>query len=678
MREGGPVGRRSHRDASKPTRATGAIRTSLVLVVVALSILALASVATPIAAHAYLSESDPANAEQVDELPDAVTLSFSGDGVQVADVTVTDPDGEVISGDAAVDPDDARVVSVPLEDADDVEGMYAVDWEVLADDGHTTSGSFFFSVGDEPLDRDAVLESYEDDEGPDEELSMLAVGSKGLVLVALVGLVGGPITAAVAVYPVVRRLDSPARPTRVVDRRLTRVLAGASVLLFASALGLGLARAASIGPLSIETLGLFLETPLGRTWLVQLAAAIALCGVLAAAVLGALSRRTWLAATAFGATVVAVTVGWTSHSATAVDRLQGGAVDVAHVGGAGLWVGGLVVLALVAVPALRATDREERTAAAAATVRRYSLLALSGVTLAGATGFVLAAWHVPSASALADTLYGRSLSAKTLLVLLALGLGGLTRFVLLRRLESPTGSIVTFARTVRLEVVVLVVVLLLSGLLTSAPTAAVVGGDDGPSTAAIEREGDDVAVTLLAIPAEVRSTAEGDDRFLLQAEEPIVFEVAFSNDPGGSDAVEATAVRDGDLLDSDRTVRVLADAVNGDATIEFELEETDDGTYATVQSLPDDGPWALRVTASPDGQFVSEWFDATVVPSGDYDHGDHAVEDVDHHDDHDHDDHQVGATDSPFVIGLQFGAIAVAVVGSVAVVLEAFRFGRRG
>ncbi|WP_306052676.1 copper resistance CopC/CopD family protein [Natronococcus wangiae] len=656
------------------------------LAVLAVALLVLASVATPVAAHAYLSDSDPANGEQLESLPDEITLQFSGDGVQVADVAVIGPDGEDVSGDAGVDPDDSQTVRAPLEE-DAGDGMYTVEWEILADDGHTVTGSFFFSVGDEPLDRDAVLEAYEDDESADESVSPIETASKGLLLIALVGLVGVPATAAIAVYPVVDRFGSSGR---TVDRRLAQLLAGFGALLFAAALALGLARAASLGPLSAGTVAEFVGTPLGRAWLVQLGLAALLAVVLAGAAFGRLGRRVWLGAALVGALCVGATVSWTSHSATAIDRLQGTAIDFAHVAGAGLWIGGLVVLSLAVPPLLRDSAPDDRAAIAAGTIRRYSLLALAGVTLAGASGLVLAAWHVPGLEALGSTLYGVALSTKTLLVLLALGLGGFTRVALLRHLESPaesgprgllgrllggraesdvredggraTGSIAAFVRAVRFEVGVLVLVLLLSGLLTSVPTAAVVGGDDGPEIATIEREGD-VDVELTAVPASVDDGGDGtgdggDDRLVLQEGEPVVLEVAFSD---GSD----------EPLESDRTVRLLANSDAGE-TFEVDLEETEDGTYATVRTLPADGDWELRVTGEPDGEFVSEWFDAHVAS----DDSGHDRGDGDHeHGEHDGDDREAGANaDSPFATVLRLGSVVVAVIGSVAVALEAVRF----
>jgi copper transport protein len=655
--------------------------------------LAVGLVATPVAAHAYLSETDPANGEQVDEVPDEVTHYFSGDGVVNAEISIEGPDGEVVSGEPEIDSDDTQVVRVPIEDAADEDGMYTVEWEVLADDGHTTSGSFFFAVGDEPLDRDAVLDSHEDDE-TDESIPPLEAGAKGLLLVGIVGLIGIPATAAVAAGPVFARAAGSRRVA--LDRRVSRLLVGAAALTLASAFALGLVRSTSLGPLSVDTLSQFVETPLGRAWLAQLAVA-----ALVAAVVGWRTRggahRPALAGTFAGALALAGTVAWTSHSATAIDRLQGTVVDFVHVVGAGLWVGGLAVLALAVVPAARAGAPADRTALVTGTIRRFSALALAGVTLVVATGFVLASWHVPEADGLVDTTYGLTLVAKLSLIAIALGLGGATRFVLLGRLESSgaagsaapsrpmstdggveteDGRLRTVVRSIRLELAILVAVLLLSGVLTSAPTAAVAGADDDLAESTIEREYDDGILEISAFPA--AEEADGDDYFVLEADEPIVFEVAFHDG-------------DGAPVESEQAVRLLASSEDGTDT-EVELDETDDGTYATVQPLADDGRWELRVTGAPDGSYVSEWVDVMAVSADghdDHDHGDDHDSDDGHdhgddaeHDDHDHgDEHEHGADDgddSPFVVALQFGAVAVGVVGTVATVLEGLWVRDRG
>lgn len=654
------------------------------------AVLALGAVVTPAVGHAYLSESDPANGETLEAVPEEVTLTFSGDGVQVVtDATVTNPDGEVVSGEAEIDEADSQIVRIPLEsaggdgaveDADegaDADGVYTVHWEVLGDDGHTTAGSFFFSVGDESLDRDAVLEAYAD-EDQDDETSMGEAGAKGVLLLALVGLVGIPVTAWIAVYPVLGRFDVA---TRDVDRRLTRLLAGAGVVFLVSVVALGLLRTASLGGLSSAYLSQFVETPLGRVWLVQLTVAGALAALLVAGASGAVSRRGWLAGSILGGLALTVTVSWSSHSATAIDRLQGTVVDFAHVAGAGLWVGGLFVLAVVVPGVLTRIDAIDRKRVAASVIRRYSIVSLTGVTLALTTGLVLAAWHAPTLEHFTETVYGTALSAKTVLVFLALGLGGLTRYVLLRRLESGAesgrsstsesasgtgmhsrsvredggqsgnpsanadtdGTTTTVTRAIHLEVTILVGVLLLSGFLTSTPTAVMAGDDHGPELGALEREFDEGVLTLSALPAH-------QDRELLLVDEgsPVVFEVEFASESGG------------EPIASDRTVAILAHNERTDTTVQFDLEETDDGTYATVQALPDDQWWEVRVSGEPDGTYVSEWFDVYAIPA-----------------DHDHGDHDHGPEETGFTTGLRLGAMAVGVIGSLAVSLETIRFGRR-
>lgn len=649
-----------------------------------LASLAVGLFATPVAAHAYLSETDPANGEQVDSLPDEVTLYFSGDGVVSADVTIDGPDGNPVSAAPEIDPDDTQIVRVPIDDgAAGEEGMYTVDWEVLAEDGHTTSGSFFVAVGDEPLDRDAVLETYEDADESDEWIPPVEAGAKAVLLVGVAGLIGIPAVAALVVGPVVARTDASRRA--VVDRRLTWLLAGAVGLTLAGVVALGLARSTAMGSLSAGTIAQFVETPLGTAWLGQLVLGAALVALVAAMGRGFVDRFAASVGTFAGGLGLAGTIAWTSHSATAIDRLQGTVVDFVHVVGAGLWIGGLAVLALVVVPAVRNAHPEDGPVLLANTIRRFSILALVGVTLVVATGFVLASWHVPSTDGLTETVYGLTLVAKLALIAAALGLGGLTRFVLLGRLESAgpadpaTGDRAAsadggvdrnvnaddglrtashIARAVRLEVALLLVVLLLSGVFTSAPTAAVASAtDDELTETTIEYEYDDVLVELTALPTAGETADPGS--IVLRADEPIVFEVAFLDD--------------GEPVESTQPVRLLASGDDG-TQFEVELEETDDGTYGTVQPLSPAGAWELRITGAPDRSYVSEWVDATVLPSDDHSHDDDEHDDDHSHDDHNHDDdHDQDAASSPLTVAFQFGAVAIAVVGTLAVTVDILR-----
>ncbi|MEM4780259.1 MAG: copper resistance protein CopC [Halalkalicoccus sp.] len=607
------------------SRGRSRLRGVLLVAAVACVLLAGAQVA---GAHAYLAESDPSNGERVDEPPEAVVLSFSGDGVQIAEVSVTAPGGEDVSGAAEIDPDDSQRVLVPIEGGEDaVEGVYVVEWEVLADDGHTTSGTVLFTVGDEPLDREQVLELHEED---GEGVSPLEAGANALVLLSLIGLVGIPATLWVAVYPLVGRFGVPLAAAERRARWLLTVCAG---LLFVGVVGLGLARSASVAPsLSLDSVGRFLGTSLGALWIGQLAVAAGVLGVFLLARRRKLARRYWLGGALAGGVAVQLSVSATSHSASLIDRLQGTAADFAHIGGAALWVGGLLVLGLVVPFALR--DAPEERAALATAVRRFSIVALTGVTLAVATGLALAAWHAPDPATLRSTVYGTALSAKTTLVVLALGIGGVTRYVLLRRLERGEADAGTLVRAVRFEIGVLLAVVVVSGLITAAPTAAI-AGDEGPSEGRLTGETSELAVT----PAE-----EGTETALIDEGEPVVIDAIFRTDDEPVTVAEPTLLLRNDQFGVTYTV---------------ELDETDGGIYSTVQVLPEIGNWEVRASGQVDGSYESEWFDLYVIP--------------------DHPDHEGHAgEETAFAIWLRVGALAVGLAGTAAVLIEATRFDRTG
>lgn len=595
-----------------------------IALIVAVTCVLLASV--PLASgHAYLDDSSPENGEQIEQIEE-VALSFSGDGVQIAEVRVAGPDGEEVSGEADIDPENSQLVTAPVEIADTnaSEGIYTVEWEVLADDGHTTSGTFLFSVGEEPLDRDQVIGLHEEDE---EGVAAGEAGANALVLLSLVGLVGIPVTLWIAVYPLSGRFDVP---LGTAERRARSLLALFAALLLVGVFGLGLARSASLSALSFDVVVQFLGTALGAIWVAQLGVTGAVLGTLLVAQRRSVARRFWLGGAITGGLLVQLSVSATSHSASLIDRVQGTLVDFAHIGGAALWLGGLLVLGLVLPFVLRESRNGSEVAGEA--IRRFSIVAFTGVTLAATTGLVLAAWHAPDPESLRTTVYGTALSTKVLLVILALGLGGLTRFVLLRRLERNEAGVENVVRAVRFEMGVLIVVILVSGLITAAPTAAI--ADDEPSAVSVESEGIELTVT----PAE-----DGGETVLVDEDEPVVIDAIFEQDGEHVSAEDPQLLMRNDQFD---------------VTYTAELEETDEGVYSTVQTLPEIGSWDVRVSGQVGESYESEWFDLFNVP----DHPDH--------DDHDH------GEDTEFAGWLRLGALGVGVVGTLAVLLEAVSFGR--
>src|SRR5437764_3820523 len=128
--------------------------------------------------------------------------------------------------------------------------------------------------------------------------------------------------------------------------------------------------------------------------------------------------------------VLASAWGW-ALAALASDGLDGLA--------AGIWVGGLLPLALLLKTAATEAGADARPYAVLA-ARRFSRAALVMIVLLAATGTVLAIIHVGSVAGLVGTSYGRLLLSKLALLALALAFAALNRSVLLGRLggDGPT------------------------------------------------------------------------------------------------------------------------------------------------------------------------------------------------------------------------------------------------
>ncbi len=104
-----------------------------------------------------------------------------------------------------------------------------------------------------------------------------------------------------------------------------------------------------------------------------------------------------------------------------------GGLSILHVTAAGVWVGGVVYLAAALPAALGHLDPARQTDLLAASLARFSPLALGSVVAILFTGTVHTALLLPRASAAWDTSFGRLVVVKVLLVGLLVALGAVNR-----------------------------------------------------------------------------------------------------------------------------------------------------------------------------------------------------------------------------------------------------------
>jgi methionine-rich copper-binding protein CopC len=100
---------------------------------------------SPAAAHAAFVASDPAPDSVVTALPEHLHIFFSQPVAHSGtSVTVTGPDGSVVSGELEIV---GVTVMVPIRSVGN--GVYLVVWtNVSLDDGHDSAGEFQFTLAD--------------------------------------------------------------------------------------------------------------------------------------------------------------------------------------------------------------------------------------------------------------------------------------------------------------------------------------------------------------------------------------------------------------------------------------------------------------------------------------------------------------------------------------------------
>jgi putative copper resistance protein D len=185
------------------------------------------------------------------------------------------------------------------------------------------------------------------------------------------------------------------------------------------------------------------QTQFGRVWQLRLALFVLLGGFL---LLRERERdaKDWIAlrlegALLAGALIAALT--WAGHAAATegVFRLPHLAADVVHLLATGVWLGGLLPLALLVWSARRFLTPTWATVAREAT-RRFSLLGLVSVASLILSGLVNSWVLVGNVAGLLGTPYGRLLLVKLALLLLVTAIAAINLLYLKPRLLTPLSS----------------------------------------------------------------------------------------------------------------------------------------------------------------------------------------------------------------------------------------------
>ncbi len=441
--------------------------------------LALLAVAAPAAgAHATLESTVPERGSAAATPPEQVELRFS-EPVELAlgAVRVYDTDGrEVQEGDAFHPGGQSAAVAVRLPGGL-ADGGYTVTYRVVSADSHPVSGGFVFAVGEDAAPpAQGVAELLGDQQaGP---VTSVAFTVARAVQYGAIALALGLLAVLLLVWrPALRATGAGEAAAAAFAGRARLALLAAGIAGAVSGLaGLGLQAATAQGASLWSSLGAtgdVLETRFGTVW------GIGVLAWLAVVALAAVRRPV---AAAIPLAWLALLPGLGGHAGVQDPVAVLLPANVLHVLGASAWIGGIATLVIALPAATRALGTEARTPLLAATMGRFSTIALAGVAALLAGGILQSVLQLDAVADLVDTAFGRAILVKVGLVLVLLGLGALNRRRILPALDraardgaSPGHAGALLRRSLRAEVAL--------GIAAFAATGALAGYPPGTTQA---------------------------------------------------------------------------------------------------------------------------------------------------------------------------------------------------
>jgi copper transport protein len=456
------------------------------------------------------------------------------------------------------------------------DGGFVVVWHVVSGDGHPEQGAFTFSVGKGGVttaDIGGLLASRSSGRG-------IGIGfgvDRMLAFIACLVFVGGLVFV---------RWFWPEALARSRSRRALLIFGGVAIV--ATLLSIPFEAMYTTGGgyshlFDGSAVGDVLNARFGTATLARAALLLALMPLVVAFVgrMRSASRFTIEAVVAVLALAVSATFAYGGHGDTGRFVVLGFATDMAHLGSAAIWLGGIVALVI-------AMEEHQHTTANAVAASRFSKVGLVAVGVLVVTGVTQGWRQIGTWSALWHTDYGRLLVVKVLVVVAIVVVASASRDVLRDRIvprlrgavgrgaaDSPIEehSMVQLRNSIWAEVILAVFVL--------GVTAALVVTAPG-------READAVANRPVARTLHF-DAASRRVRYLVAVQPAI---------PGQNTIVVTPRLIAGQtgFLPTSLTARVDRSGKSPSAPVTF--TPLDDGRWVTTATLSSPGTWRVELTGS--------------------------------------------------------------------------------
>lgn len=415
------------------------------------------------ALHLALKRSEPADRSRVSVSPGQISLWFTArPQLAFSRMTLAGADGSIALDTIVADTGNALHARVPRALA---AGAYRVVWQTASADGHPIRGELSFTVLASARDTATAVDASRSTATEAHTAHRVALqdhtdyrSARWVEFIALITILGAlgfrhgvlPPLAARAVATA----DAADRGLRLGQGALLLYGLAATVRLYAESVALhGQPRAVAPDVL----VPLLTQTSWGMGWMTGIVGAVLV------AVGWMLSKRgvtlgTPLALT--GALGLAASPALTGHAASSSWFVVAVTLDMLHALAAGVWIGGLLMVLLAGIPAMRRLTDGNPDAAVSALVNSFHPIALFSAPIVVASGLGTSALRLGGLAPLTTTRYGLTLLVKVGIFLLVASAASYNSMRARRQLGTPAGTS-RLRRTVTIE-------LLLAGLVIAA------------------------------------------------------------------------------------------------------------------------------------------------------------------------------------------------------------------
>ncbi len=391
-------------------------------------------------AHAILLQSDPVQGAVLISAPTQVRMWFSEDlspGISAA--TVINPSQRRVDlGNARVASSDTREMDVSLQPLL-APGTYIVQWTTQsADDGYVLRGSFLFYVtepnGTVPKTNGPLPGQNSADGGSNANL-LDGPTFFSFIMVTLVDLgavfwVGAQLWRTFVLQLTNTESDTEETIGQRAETRFDRIFSLPLLLLLLLAnIGVIVGQALTLtggNPAQSFTsstlVSLVTNGRFGTYWVMR--EIVVLLAILLATItltLKNLPRRviemvSWLNLILGMALLIALTLSGHASAANSNILIYAVMIDWLHLLAASLWIGGMMYISMLYLPALRGNALLERARSLLSILLHYYPLAMTGIIIMAITGPFNATVDMSSFDQLITTAYGRALVVKVVLV----------------------------------------------------------------------------------------------------------------------------------------------------------------------------------------------------------------------------------------------------------------------